>query len=116
MHPTKTANMSSKVTRRVYPVYVLPPIDVVVQYPIIYSFHEKVSKKAETKFSQALSFAELPTTIQDIKEPDECVLKNTKPTAHDRLSLAEMGFSSYKAPKKSMKVTSNQEQAFLHQV
>ena len=129
MHPTKSANMTSKVTRRVYPVYVPPPIEVVVQDPIINCFHEKVSKIAETKFAQAindfandfaqaltLSFAELPTTIQDLKEPDECVPKNAKPTAHDRLSLAEMGLSGYNAPKKSVKVTPIPEQAFLSQV
>ena len=129
MHPTKPANMSSKATRRVYPVYVPPPIEVVVQDPLINHFHEKVSKIAETKFAQAisdfandfaqaltLSFAELPTTIQDLKEQDECVPKNTKPIAHDRLSLAEMGLSGYKAPKKSVKVTPIPEQAFLSQV
>jgi hypothetical protein len=113
--------MTSKTTRRVYPD-VQPPIEIVVHDPIMCYFQDEVSRVAETKFAQeindfaqalTLSFAELPTTIQDLKEPDEPVHELF---VHNELSLAEMGLSDYKASKKSTKVTPIKEQAYLPQV
>ena len=108
----QTANMTSKATQRVYPAYVPPPITVVVQEPQQSDFQKNVTEAADIRFAQAindfaadftqavtLSFAKLPTTIQDLDETAEDSFKVTKPTTHDRLSLAEMGLSGYKTQK-----------------
>ena len=127
-------NMTSKSTQRVYPVYVPPPITVVVHDPLPSEFREQVTKAADAKFAQAfadfatdfsqavtLSFAKLPTTIQDIDETVEDYSKLAKPTTHDRLSLAEMGLSGYKTQKEvtitnTRTPTTIADTAALHQV
>ena len=93
--------------RRVYPVYVQPPIEVVVhkQAPRDSKYEAKVSKIAESKFAQALgdfveefslSFHSLPTTVHDIEKDQKPFPSKIKPIAQDNLSLAEMGLSGFK--------------------
>jgi hypothetical protein len=94
-------------TRRVYPVYVQPPIEVVVDKDSkgLYHYESKVSQLAESKLTQALgdfveeistAFHTLPTTVHDIEKDQKPFPSKIKPIAQDNLSLAEMGLSGFK--------------------
>lgn len=99
--------MSLNTKRRVYPVYVQPPIEVVVHnQPQGQSKYEsKVTQLAESKFAQALgdfveeistAFHTLPTTVHDIEKDQKPFPSKIKPIAQDNLSLAEMGLSGFR--------------------
>ena len=99
--------MSLNNKRRVYPVYVPPPIEVVVhKQPQGYSDYEtKVTQNAESKFAQAwgdfveeisTTFLSLPVTVHDIEASPKPASTKIKPISQDNLSLAEMGLSGYK--------------------
>ena len=94
-------------TRRVYPAYVPPPIEVVVHNSPqeVRLFHSKVTHLAENKFAQAVcdfvedisySLVGLPTTVHDIQAQDIPIQGKPNQVKHDKLSLAEMGLSGYK--------------------